>query len=114
MAEKKSGLVKNIVLLMIVAACGVGVWFFLNKGSGTMSESAMREWFESSRYIEEGLDLEGLKQRLGHDAPQDLGEGRYRFDMARAKPGNGLVVDVVFRGNRAVSHTLHVGPDEGP
>lgn len=110
MAQKKSGLVKNVVLLLVVAACGVGVWYFLTKGSGPMTEASMREWFESSRYIEEALDLEGVKQRLGHESPQDLGEGRYRFEMARVNPKNGLVVEVVFRGNRAISHTLHDAP----
>ena len=107
MAEKKSGLVKNVVLLLIVAACGVGTWYFVTqRGSGAMDEFAAQEWFESGDMALEGLDLEGVKTRLNHDAPQDGGEGRYRFDMRHVDPQNTLIVEVVIRGDRAISYTI--------
>ncbi|MCW5757680.1 MAG: hypothetical protein KIT54_10630 [Phycisphaeraceae bacterium] len=112
MAQKKSGLIKNVVLLMIVLACGVGVWYFLTKDAGKMNESSMRAWFESSQYVEEALDLDSMKKRLGHESPQDLGEGRFRFEMSQVNPKNRLIVEVVFRGNRAISHTLYGVPDD--
>lgn len=105
MSEKKSGLVKNIVLLLVIVACGVGVWYFLSQKTA-MNEEAVQQWFESGEMAQEGLDLEGVKARLNHDAPQDMGEGRYRFDMAHVKASNTLVVDVVVRAGRAISYTI--------
>ena len=107
MAEKKSGLVKNLVLILIIAACGVGVWYFLTqRGTGPLDEVAAQEWFESGGMMDEQLDLEGVKARLDHDAPQDIGEGRYRFDMRHVNPQNTLVVEIVIRGDRAISYTI--------
>lgn len=106
MAAKKSGLVKNIILLLIIVACAGGVWYFLTQNGGTMNEAEAQEWFRSGEMAQEGLDLEGVKARLGHDAPQDMGEGRHRFDMSHVKSSNTLVVDVVVRGGRAISYTI--------
>ena len=53
-----------------------------------------------------GLVLDGVKTRLNHDAPQDVGEGRYRFDMRHVDPQNTLIVEVVIRGDRAISYTI--------
>lgn len=108
MTQKKSGLVKNLVLLLIVVACGLGAWYFVTQktGGGAMNEAAAQEWFESGAMAQEQIDLEGVKVKLRHDSPQDMGEGRYRFDMARVNPKNTLVVDVVIRGGRAISHTV--------
>ena len=106
MSEKKSGLVKNLVLLLIVVACGVGVWYFLTQQASAMDEFAAQEWFESGEMSGEQLDLDGVKARLDHDAPQDMGEGRYRFDMRHVDSSNTLVVDVVIRGGQAISYTI--------
>ena len=106
MSQKKSGLVKNLVLLLIVAACGVGVWYFLTQKAGAMDEAAAQVWIENGEMVQEQLDLEGVKAKLGHDSPEDLGEGRYRFDMSRVKSSNTLVVDVVIRGGRVISYTI--------
>jgi len=107
MSEKKSGLIKNVVLLLIIAACGVGVWYFLTqKTRGSMDEFAAQEWFESGEMAQEQLNLEDVKARLDHDAPQNVGEGRYRFDMRHVDPENTLVVEVVIRGDRAISYTI--------
>jgi uncharacterized protein HemX len=105
MSQKKSGLIKNLVLLLVIVACGVGVWYFLTQ-KNSMNEAAVQQWFESGEMTQEQLDLEGLKARLNHDAPQDMGEGRYRFDMAHVKSSNTLVIDVVVRGGRAISYTV--------
>lgn len=109
MAEKKSGLIKNIVLLIIIFACAGGVWYFLTQKGGAMSETQVQEWFLSGEMAQEQLDLEGVKAKLNHDAPQDMGEGRYRFDMAHVDADNTLVVDVVVRGGRAISYTIVEG-----
>ncbi len=107
MAQKKSGLIKNVVLLLIVVACGIGAWYFVTqRGSGSMSEIAAQNWFESGDMAAEQLDLEGVKAQLNHDAPIDVGEGRHRFDMRHVDPANTLVVEVVIRGNRAISYTI--------
>ena len=109
MSQKKSGLIKNVVLLLIVAACGVGVWYFLTQrggGGGTLDEAAAQAWFESGEMAEERLDLEGVKSKLGHTSPQDMGEGRHRFDMSQVDSSNTLVVDVVIRGGQAISYTI--------
>lgn len=106
MAQRKSPLVKNLVLLLIVAACGFGVWYLLTQRGAAMDEVAAQTWFESGAMTEEQLDLESLKAKLGHDAPQDMGEGRHRFDMSRTNSANTLVVDVVIRGGRAISYTI--------
>ncbi len=106
MTQKKSGLIKNVVLLLIVVACGLGAWYFFTQKNGAMDEVAVQEWFESGDMMSEQLDLEGMKAKLNHDAPQDMGEGRYRFDMGHVKADNTLVVDVVVRGGRAISYTI--------
>ncbi len=107
MTQKKSGLIKNLVLLVVIIACGLGAWYFFSqKAGGAMDEAAAQEWFESGAMAQEQLDLEGVKAKLRHDSPQDMGEGRHRFEMSRVKPGNTLVVDVVIRGGRAISHTV--------
>jgi hypothetical protein len=107
MTKKKSGVVKNVVLLLIVVACGLGAWYFLSqKGGGAMNEADVQEWFDHGTMASEQLDLEGVKARLKHDAPQDMGEGRYRFDMSHVNAKNTLVVDVVIRGGRALSHSI--------
>ncbi|MEQ8316542.1 MAG: hypothetical protein RIE77_11760 [Phycisphaerales bacterium] len=106
MAAKKSGLMKNVILLVIIFACAGGVWYFLTQQGGAMNETEAQEWFLSGEMAQEGLDLEGVKARLGHDAPQDMGEGRHRFDMAYVNSSNTLVVDVVVRGGRAISYTI--------
>ena len=106
MAVKKSGVVKNIILLVIIFACAGGAWYFLTQKGGAMNEAQAQEWFESGQMAEEGLDLQGVKDKLNHDSPQDMGEGRYRFDMAHVSSGNTLVVDVVVRGGRAISYTI--------
>ena len=106
MAPKKSGLIKNVVLLLVVVACGVGVWYVLTQRAGAADEQDVQMWFESGEMVQEQLDLEGVKAKLDHDSPQDMGEGRYRFDMSVVEPGNTLVVDVVIRGGRAISYTI--------
>ncbi|UYV14122.1 MAG: hypothetical protein NCW75_07475 [Phycisphaera sp.] len=107
MTQKKSGLIKNIVLLLVVVACGLGAWYFISqKGSGAMNEADIQEWFDHGEMASEGLDLEGVKTKLNHDSPQDMGEGRYRFDMSHVSSKNTLVVEVVVRGGRAVSHNI--------
>lgn len=107
MTQKKSGLIKNIVLLLIVVACGLGAWYFVSqKGGGSMNEADLQKWFEHGEMASAGLDLEGVKARLRHDSPQDMGEGRYRFDMSRVNSKNTLVVEVVIRGGRAINHKI--------
>lgn len=107
MTQKKSGLIKNVVLLLVVVMCGLGAWYFISqKGGGAMNEADLQEWFDHGTMLSEQLDLEGVKTKLNHDAPQDMGEGRYRFDMAHVDSKNTLVVDVVVRGDRAISYTV--------
>lgn len=106
MSQKKSGLIKNIVLLVIIFACAGGVWYFLTQQGGPLNEEQAQLWFQSGEMAQEGLDLEGVKAKLNHDAPRDMGEGRYRFDMSHVKADNTLVVDVVVRGGRAISYTI--------
>jgi|GEM_PF-3655954 len=107
MTKKKSGLIKNVVLLLIVVACGLGAWYFVSqKGSGAMNEADIQEWFDHGEMAAAGLDLEGVKAKLKHDSPQDMGEGRYRFDMAHVDSKNTLVVEVVVRAGRAISHKI--------
>lgn len=106
MAQKKSPLAKNLVLLLIIAACGFGVWYLVTQRTGAMDEVAAQTWFESGQMAEAQLDLEGIKAKLGHNSPQDMGEGRHRFDMSKINAANTLVVDVVIRGGRAISYTI--------
>lgn len=107
MTQKKSGLIKNVVLLLVVVACGLGAWYFISqKSGGAMNEADLQEWFEHGEMASEGLDLEGVKAKLNHDSPQDMGEGRYRFDMAHVNSSNTLVVEVVVRAGRAISHEI--------
>ncbi|MEQ8845127.1 MAG: hypothetical protein RIB58_09755 [Phycisphaerales bacterium] len=106
MSDKKPALAKNLVLLLVIAACAGGVWYFLNQRIAAMDEFGVQEWFESGSMAEAGLDLEGVKAKLRHDAPQDLGENRYRFDMSHVNSSNTLVVDVVVRAGRAISYTI--------
>lgn len=104
--QKSSSLVKNLVLVLIIGACAGGIWYVTTQRSGSSSPAELQAWFESGQMVQEQLDLEAVKARLGHDNPQDMGEGRYRFDMSTVDSDNPLVVDVVIRGGKAISYTI--------
>jgi len=107
MASKQSSPIKTVVLLVVVIACAGGAYYFATSASNApMTQAEMTDWFQSGAMGDEQLSLDEVKQRLRHDNPQDMGEGRWRFDMSQVDPDNTLVVEVVVRGGRAISSTV--------
>ncbi|MEO1008867.1 MAG: hypothetical protein AAFX79_09880 [Planctomycetota bacterium] len=107
MSKKGSNPAKTIVLLLVIAACAGGVYYFtmMQGGNGTVSRNDMHAWVETEM-IDEQLTLDELKQRVGNDNAEDVGEGRYRFTMSQVDSANPMVFEVAVRGGRVVSKTI--------